>query len=72
MLFCVELDAYLDNGQAAEGEAGGVVLEVNLLHGGLGGAVEFELEEVEFLRRAQHHVHAARGGAHLHIDVAAE
>ena len=68
----VEVDAGFHYGQAAEGEAGGVVLEVDLPHGGLGGTVELQLEEIQLLRRAQHHVHTTRGGAHLHVDVTAQ
>lgn len=48
----VEVDAGFHDGQAAEGEAGGVVLEVDLPHGGLGGTVELQLEEIQLLRRA--------------------
>ena len=43
----VEVYAYLHDGQAAEGEARGVILEVNLTHGSFGRFIEFEFEEVD-------------------------
>ena len=43
----VEVDGDLYDGQAAEGEAFGVLLEVYLLHGGFSIGVEFQLHEVE-------------------------
>ena len=45
----IKVDAHLDNGQAAEGEARGIVLQVDLLHGCFGRAVEFEFKDVEVL-----------------------
>ena len=41
MALRVEVDAHFDDGQAAEGEARGIVLQVDLLHGGFGRSVEF-------------------------------
>ena len=67
MALRIEVNAHFDNGQAAAGEAGGIVLEVDLLHGGFGRTVEFEFEEVEALGSLQHHIHATCGGAHFHI-----
>ena len=43
----IEVDAYLCDGQSAEGEALVVVLEVYLLHGSLGTLVEFQFHDVD-------------------------
>ena len=47
MPFHVEVDADLHHGQAAQDEAFGIVLEVDLLHGCFCRPVEFGLDEVE-------------------------
>ena len=43
MCLPVEVDRDLDDGQAAEGEALRVLLQVNLLHGGFRAGVELQL-----------------------------
>ena len=40
MPFHVKVDADLHHGQAAQGEAFGIVLQVDLLYGSLGGLVQ--------------------------------
>ena len=67
MALRVEVDAHFDDGQAAEGEARGIVLQVDLLHGCFGRTIQFELEEVEVLGGTQHHIYAACGGAHFYV-----
>ena len=69
---CVEVAADLHDGQATLREAGGIVVQIDLLHGGCGGAVELQLEQIELAEGLHHHVHAPRGGAHLDVDVFAK
>ena len=52
--FHVEVDADFHHGQAAQDEAFGIVLQVNLLHGGCGRLVQFQLHDVERGGRAHH------------------
>lgn len=44
VFFGIDVNAYLDDRQIAEGKLGGVIFKVYLLHGCLGGFVELELE----------------------------
>ena len=47
MPFHVKVNADLHHGQAAQGEAFGIVFQVNLLHGCLGRLVQFQFHDVE-------------------------
>ena len=67
----IEIDADLDNGQAAEGELGGIVVEVYLPHGSLGRLVELQLKQIKILVGAHDHVHTPRGSVNLHVDISA-
>ena len=72
MPFHVKVDADLHHGKAAQGEAFGVVLQVDLLHGGLGGLVQFQFHDVERGGRAHHHVHPSLRGTYFHIHIHAQ
>ena len=72
MPFHVEVDADLHHGQAAQGEAFWIVLQVNLLHGGCGRLVQFQFHDVERGGRAHHHVHPSHRGAYFHVHVRAK
>ena len=43
-----------------------------MLHGGCGGTVELQLEQVEFAESLHHHIHTAGRGTYLDINVAAK
>lgn len=69
MTFGVELDADFNNRQTGACESGGIILEVDLPHGSVGGTVDFQLEEINCLVCSHHHIYTADRGAHFHIDV---
>ena len=50
----VEVDADFHYGQAAQGEAFRIILQVDLLHGGFGRLVQFQFYDVERGGRAHH------------------
>ena len=52
--FHVKVDADFHHGQAAQGEAFGIILQVDLLHGGFGRLVQFQFYDVERGGRAHH------------------
>lgn len=68
----VEVDANFHDGQTAEGETGRIVLEVYLLHGGIGRLVELQFYNIQRGCHAHHHVHATAWSAHLYVHVHAE
>ena len=69
MPFHVKVNADLHHGQAAQGEAFGIVFQVDLLHGGFGGLVQFQLHDVECSSRAHHHVHPSLRGTDFHVHI---
>ena len=68
----VKADSDPGDGQAAEGEAFGVLLQVDLLHGGLGVSAELQFHYVEGGAGAHDHVDSAFRGTDLHVGVAAQ
>ena len=72
MPFHVKIDSDLHHGQTAQSEAFGIVLQVNLLHGGLGRLVQFQFHDVERGGRAHHHVYPPTRGTYFHIHIDAQ
>ena len=72
MPFHVKIDSDLHHGQAAQGEAFGIVFQVNLLHGSLGRLVQFQFHNVERGGRAHHHVYPPTRGTYFHIHIHAQ
>ena len=70
MLWEVDCDLY--DWEAAEGESLGVLLQVNLLHGGICAGVNLQLHEVESGGGAHDHVHPSARSAYLHVHVVAQ
>ena len=67
----IKAEAYLDDGQAAEGELGGIVVEVYLPHGSLGRLVELQLKQIKILVCAHDHVDTPLGRVNFHIVISA-
>ena len=63
----VEVDAHLCDRLAAEGEALGIVLEVDLLQGGLSVFVQLQFDDVETCVCQHHDIHPSLRRMHLHI-----
>ena len=70
--FTVEVDSHFHHRQSAQGEAFGIIFQVNLLHGGIGGFIQFQFYDVEGAMGAQHHIHTSAGSAYFHVHVEAE
>ena len=70
--FHVKVDSDLHHGQAAQGKAFGIVLQVDLLHGDFGRLVQFQFHDVERGGRAHHHVYPPTRGTYFHIHIDAQ
>ena len=68
----VEIDADLHNGQAAECETLGIMLQVYLVHRRVGVLVQLQIHHIERGGGAKHHVHPAARGTDLHVDIVAQ
>ena len=58
----VKIDAYLDDGQPAQDEAFGIILQVYLLHRRFGTLVQLQFDDIQRLRGAKYHIHTPAGG----------